>query len=95
MQIVYLSSTKDDLLWLRHYYEKISPEGRQHTQKQFHAIESLLLTTPLIGHQSHYDENTLEFSIPKTPFSYIYRVKNNEIQILRIWDERQGLDRTQ
>ncbi len=91
MKIVYLPSTKDDLIWMRHYYEKVFPEGRKHAQKQFHSIEALLQVSPLIGHAS-YSGDALEFSIPKTPFSYIYRVKNDEIQVLRVWDERQNTD---
>ncbi len=89
MHIVYLESTREDLLWLRHYYEVVFPEGRQTAQTRFHSTEQLLLTNPFIGHKTHI-KDVYEFSIPKTPFSYIYRVKPQYIAVMRIWDERQG-----
>ena len=88
MQIVYLSSTRADLLWLRRYYEQIFPEGRTRAKKQFRSMESLLMANPQIGHPTHRND-VREISIPRTPFSYIYRLKEDRIEILRIWDERQ------
>ena len=88
MRIVYLESTSDDLVWLRRYYEQVFPAGLGKAQKQFHTTETLLSGNPYIGHRS-YRKGVREFSIPNTPFSYIYRIKNNQIENLRIWDERQ------
>ena len=88
MKIVYLSSTREDLLWLRRHYEQVFPEGLVRAQKQFHSMESLLAGNPQIGHPTHRDD-VRELSIPRTPFSYIYRVVQDRIEILRIWDERQ------
>ena len=88
MKIVYLANTRDDLLWMRQYYEIIFPEGSKNAQKQFHAVEDILLANPFIGHETHR-KSVREFSIPKTPFSYIYRAFPDRIEVLRIWDERQ------
>jgi hypothetical protein len=33
-----------------------------------------------------------EFSIPRTPFLLIYRVTPAQIEVLRLWDMRQGAD---
>lgn len=88
MKIVYLANTRDDLLWMRQYYEIVFPEGRKNAQKQFHAVENTLLANPFIGHETHR-KSVREFSIPKTPFSYIYRAFPDRIEVLRIWDERQ------
>ena len=88
MNIVYLESSRDDLLWMRHYYESVFPEGRSRAQKQFHAVENLLLANPFIGHETHR-KDVREFLIPKTPFSFIYRVRPVRIEVLRVWDERQ------
>ncbi len=90
MRLIYLESTIDDLSWLRRYYEEVFPEGRENAQKQFHSIETLLVNNPRVGHVTH-QENVFEFSIPKTPFSYIYRVQPDRIEVLRVWDERRGL----
>lgn len=73
---------------MRQYYESIFPEGRKKAQYQFHAIEQLLIENPFIGHELQ-QKNVREFSVPKTPFSYIYRTIPERIEILRIWDERQ------
>ena len=89
MEIVYLESARDDLLWFRRYYEEIFPTGIHNAQNQFRAVEKLLIEHPLIGHETHRAD-VLEFSIPKIPFSVIYRVQPDRIEVLRIWDERGG-----
>lgn len=88
MQLLYLESARDDLLWMRHYYETVFPEGLVRAQKQFHAIEGLLLSSPFIGHATHH-KDVREFSVSKTPFSFIYRPFPDRIEVLRVWDERQ------
>ncbi len=88
MHIVYLESTVNDLTWMRHYYETVFPEGLKKAQQQFHATEALLTDNPFIGHPTHR-KGVREFSIPQTPFSYIYRIQPNRIEVLRVWDERQ------
>lgn len=88
MKLVYLESAQKDLFWVRRYYESVFPEGRQRAQQQFKKIEVLLAENPFVGHKTHR-EQVRELSIPKTPFSYIYRVREHQIEVLRIWDERQ------
>lgn len=88
MNIVYLKKAIQDLEWFKIYYKNIFPEGIIQAQKQFFSIESLLKENPYIGHITDIKE-VREISIPKIPFSFIYRVKENRIEILRVWDERQ------
>lgn len=73
---------------MRYYYENIFLEGLIKAQKQFHSTELLLSENPYIGHPTHR-KGVREFSIPRIPFSYIYRIQQDRIEILRIWDERQ------
>ena len=87
MRLVYLEDALGDLEWMRHYYERVFPEGNQNAQKQFHLCQSILLENPYIGHPTHR-HNVREFSIPKTPFSLIYQVDPGQICVLRVWDER-------
>lgn len=87
MQIVYLQSARDDLVWVRTYYEEVFPEGRKMAQKQFHVMEKILLENPLIGFEIG-DHDVREIPVTKTPFSYIYRLQGSQIQVLRIWDQR-------
>ena len=87
MNILYLASARDDLVWMRHYYGAVFPEGQKNVQKQFHAVENALLANPFIGDSTH-SKDVRELAIPKTPFSFIYRVFPDRIEVLHIWDER-------
>ncbi len=87
MRIVFLLKALDDLKWFFQYYEIIFPQGREHAQKQYHSIKTLIKKNPYIGHLTNIDE-VREFPIPKIPFSFIYRVKQEQIEVLRVWDER-------
>ena len=89
MNIVYLPSTVNDLVWFRQYYDQNFPAGRAKAKKQFFSVEKLLCDNPYIGHKIH-SKNVRELSIPNTPFSFIYRVNTIQIEIIRIWDERQS-----
>lgn len=89
MKIVYLPSCRDDLLWMRKYYEQVFPDGQAKAKAQFQNIKNTLLKNPYIGHLTDID-SVREMVIPKVPFSFIYRIKGEQIQVLRIWDERQG-----
>ncbi|XCN73315.1 MAG: type II toxin-antitoxin system RelE/ParE family toxin [Candidatus Electrothrix aestuarii] len=88
MQVKFLTSSLNDLKWFRHYYESVFPQGGKKAQKQFHSTKDLIKENPYIGHVIK-DKNILEFSIPNIPFSFIYRIKGEVIEILRVWDERQ------
>lgn len=88
MNLVYLPSTQDDLAWFHRYYTQIFPEGAKSALKQFDIMEQLLSENPLLGNVKQQDVR--EFSIPNTPFSYIYRIRHDEVQVLRVWDERRN-----
>lgn len=88
MKIVYLPSTLDDLEWSHRYYTHVFPEGAENAVHQLETIKNLLLSNPLIG--TTVEGSVKEFSIPNTPFSYIYRVRGDELQVLRVWDERRN-----
>ena len=88
MKIVYLPSTKNDLIWFHHYYTQIFPEGSQKALNQFDAIAEILALNPFIGRR--IKDEVRKLAIPKTPFSYIYQVTTAQIEILRIWDDRKN-----
>jgi plasmid stabilization system protein ParE len=87
MKIVYLPKAKSDLIWFRQYYESIFPEGAAKAKNQYMKTIKLIETHPYLGHESDID-NLREYSLPRTPFSIIYRITGNEIHILRLWDGR-------
>ena len=87
MEIIYLESTISDFLWIRKYYEQVFPDGAKNAIHQFELMEELLLANPYLGRKK-YDEVRM-LKIPKTPFSYRYRVTETHIEVLRVWDDRQ------
>jgi plasmid stabilization system protein ParE len=89
MRIIFLKSALKDLQWFLYYYESVFPQGRETAQKQYYSIKALLKENPYIGHLIT-EGKVREFSIPNIPFSFIYRIKENHIEVLRVWDERRN-----
>ncbi len=90
MKIVYLRSAAQDITWFRGYYRSVFPAGRNKARDSLRSIQVLLAANPYIGHVSEAHKDVLEFHIKHTPFSLIYRVTETQIEVLRLWDERQG-----
>ena len=88
MKVAYLRSALPDLNWFRAYYEAIFPEGARHALLQRRAIERLLRENPFAGRVVQEDTDTRAFPISRTPFIMVYRVKDDRIEVLRIWDGR-------
>ena len=89
MRVLLLRSALSDLNWLRAYYSSVFPEGERRAIEQLNKIIALLEMNPYLG-KPGTAEGSREFHIPKTPFTLIYRVTEKNIEIARIWDERQG-----
>lgn len=88
MNIVYLESCAKDLAWVRHYYANIFPLGKQNAAVQFRKVRAAILANPDIGVTVGFGENVREFHVVKTPFSYLYRIQTDCIEVLRIFDNR-------
>jgi plasmid stabilization system protein ParE len=88
MRIVYLKSAAADLLWLNHYYGSVFPEGKIRAKEQFRKVRAAIASNPCIGVEIDLGESVREFHVPKTPFSYLYRIKKDRIEIMRIFDNR-------
>ena len=65
------------------------PEGEAKAVAQLNKIIGLLETNPYLG-KPGASKDRREFHIPKTPFTLIYRVTEENIEVVRFWDERQG-----
>lgn len=87
MKLVYLESTKADLAWYRTYYGSVFPEGARRAAAQYLRAISNLADNPYIG-RPIAESGTREYSIPRIPFSIIYRIREEHIEIIRIWDQR-------
>ena len=79
MQLVYLPSAVGDLLWLRHYYTRVFPEGAAAARARVLAMERLILDNPHIGRPTHRGVRRLQ--ITRTPFFVLYRVAPDRIEI--------------
>lgn len=57
-------------------------------RSQVYTTEMLMEEHPLIGKQLLNHPKLRAMQIPKTPFTFIYRVTETHIEILRVWDQR-------
>lgn len=92
MRIVFLAAAAQDIQWFRYYYQSVFPEGSTKARAQLKAIQKTLAANPYAGRRSDALADVRELSIPRTPFTLIYRVAPTQIEILRLWDNRQGTD---
>lgn len=90
MKIVFLESAAQDIAWFRYYYRSVFPEGQQNARARIQAAQQLLAANPYIGHPSEGRENVRELTIARTPFTLFYRVTETQIEVLRLWDNRQS-----
>jgi plasmid stabilization system protein ParE len=88
MEVVYLAAALEDMQWVRRYYAEVFPEGRGHARAGLLKTEALLAENPFVGHVLGDDAEVREFPIARTPFSFLYRVHDGRIEILRVFDQR-------
>ena len=87
MRLVYLPRAVRDIAWMRDYYGRVFPEGRAKARDHLRAAERLLVEHPEIGRPTDVSQ-VRELVIARTPFTFIYRLKDDRIEILRVWDDR-------
>ena len=88
MKLVFLPSTRSDLLWMRTCYAHVFPGGAKHAADPYRRICGIIRENPLVGRPVEEIEGVREFSIPRTPFSFVYRIVEDRIEVLRVWDQR-------
>lgn len=90
MNIVWLSFAQKDMRCIREYYEPRA--GIDVTVRLLKAIvqtADLLSDQPFLGAPS-IDEDVLEIHVPKYPYSLPYRVRGQNIEILRVFHQSQN-----
>lgn len=92
MRVVFLEGSARDLQWFRHYYRSVFPQGSSKARKHFRATMQTLSANPYAGYPNNTWPEVRELSIPRTPFLLIYRVTQAQIEVLRLWDTRQGAE---
>ena len=87
MRIVYLRTAKPGLEWFLQYYEKVFPEGNSNALARFDAMERLLESNPHVG-QKFGEGGARILPIVRTPFGVVYRVKGDQVRVMKIVDYR-------
>ena len=88
MQVKYLKSTIPDFRWWSLYYSKVFPQGRPAAGASYLNILNFLERNPYIA--APVEERDLRrLLIPNTPFMIVYRIRQNRLEIVRLWDSRQ------
>lgn len=95
MNIVFLASTRADLRWFKRYYTRVFPEGRSNADRQFKTFLDILKANPGIGHPYEPEPEVREYSLPRVPFTVLYRVKSDRIEVLRVYDQRSAFSNEQ
>ena len=88
MKLVFLPSTRSDLAWMRAYYTRVFPDGAKRAAGQYRRASAIIRDNPLVGHTVEDIPDIREWPILRTPFSFIYRVVEDRIEVLRVWDQR-------
>ena len=73
---------------MRTYYASVFPDGARRAVDQYRRTCRVLSENPLVGRLVEDIEGVREFPIPRTPFSFIYQVNEDRIEVLRVWDQR-------
>jgi hypothetical protein len=87
LKIVFLASCKRDLAWFRIYYKAVFSAGKMNAKLHYAQSKLLLRDNPFIGHPTE-ENGVRELPISRTPFSFIYRVTPDRVEVIRVWDQR-------
>jgi plasmid stabilization system protein ParE len=87
MRVIYLKQALHDLIWWREYYERVFPEGKDNAYRQYERTIGLLLDNPNMGHPTNRP-GLRRLSIPRMPFSLLYRVDGDVLRVARVLDQR-------
>ena len=87
MRIVFLELAQADMGWFRQYYRTVFAEGKRNAKAHLKEAKELLKVYPHVGKPSE-TADLRELQILKTPFALVYRIRGEEIQIVRLWDQR-------
>ena len=84
MMVQWSEDAVHDLQALRHYIAQDKPSAANRVAKQLLHEINLLSEQPAIGRPGRVP-NTRELVVPGTPYIIPYRVKNNRIEVLRVF----------
>jgi hypothetical protein len=87
MKLVFLRSSYSGFQWFTHYYVSVFPQGRKKAFERYRSALQLISANPHIRHRLEYLA-AREFFISRMPFSVIYRVTGEVIEVMQLVDNR-------
>lgn len=87
MKVFFLRSAEPSVKWFVRYYASVFPAGALRASDRMEQALERLGANPMIG-SALSNRGLREYSITKTPFSLIYRVTDERIEILQLRDQR-------
>lgn len=90
MKIIFLESSARDVEWMRRYYKSVFPEGAKNARRHYLSAIKAISANPTVGHPSERVATARELHIHRTPFTFIYRINGEYVEILRVLDGRSG-----
>jgi plasmid stabilization system protein ParE len=88
MKIVFDEEAQMDVAWWRFYYRSAFPEGARNARRLLAACKKNLKSNPSLGRPVE-GLDLRKLVIPNTPFSLMYRIKGEVIEVVRLYDMRQ------
>jgi toxin ParE1/3/4 len=89
MKIIWYSEAVQDLAELRELIRRDNPRAAQSVAQRILKIVALLRDQPSLGKPGRV-EGTRELVVPGLPLTIPYRVRQKEIQILRVFHQSQS-----
>ena len=83
MRVVWFKRAIQDLVHLKQYIAQDNPMAARQVVARIGSAVSLLSTQPAIGRPGRVP-NTKELVVDRTPYILPYRVRNKQIEILRV-----------
>ena len=73
---------------MRTCHAHIFPDGAKCAADPYRRTCGIISENPLVGRPVEEIEGVREFSTPRTPFSFIYRIVEDRIEVLRAWEQQ-------
>jgi toxin ParE1/3/4 len=89
MNIIWYAEAVQDLSELREYIRRDNPRAAQSVAQRILKIVALLRDQPSLGKPGRVD-GTRELVVPGLPLTISYRVRQKEMQILRVFHQSQS-----
>ena len=89
MKVEWTHPALADLIEAQSYIAQENPIAAEKVAQRILEANEQLSDNPEIGRPGHV-EGTREWVISQTPYLVVYRIRNDQVEILRVWHARQN-----